>query len=64
MKNQKRYDEISEKLEFLGNQLQNLVNFERPKCVGKTEKITEIDEEIANIERVIENLKKELKEIK
>lgn len=62
IKNQKRYDEISEKLEFLGNQLQYLVNFERPKC-GNAEKITEIDEEIANLENRIENLKKELEEL-
>lgn len=63
IKNQKRYDEISEKLEFLLNQLQNLVNFERPLCVGNYKKITEIDEKIANLENRIENLEKELEEL-
>lgn len=57
-KNQKKYDEISERLKFLNNQLMNLVNFERPKCVGNYEKITEIDEEINSLENLIDELEK------
>lgn len=61
--NQKKYDEISEKLEFLNNQLMNLVNFERPKCVGNYEKIIKIDKEIEELEKNIQNLEFELKEL-
>ena len=62
-KNQKKYDEISEKLQFLNNQLMNLVNFERPKCVGNYTKITDIDDEILNLEKKIEELENQLKEL-
>ncbi|WP_323587741.1 hypothetical protein [Aliarcobacter butzleri] len=63
IQNQKKYDEISEKLEFLNNQLMNLVNFERPKCVGNYSKITEIDEEISSFEKKIEELENQLEEL-
>lgn len=62
-KNQKKYDEISEKLKFLNNQLMNLVNFERPKCIGIYEKITQIDKEINSLENLISELEQNVKEI-
>lgn len=62
-KNQKKSDEISEKIEFFNNQLMNLVNFDRPKYVGNYTKIIEIDEEILCLEKRIKELELELKEI-
>lgn len=57
---QRKYNEISEKLEFLNNQLMNLVNFQKPKCVGNYTKITEIDKEIENLEKIIKEYEREL----
>lgn len=57
---QRKYNEISEKLEFLNNQLMNLINFQRPKCVGNYTKISEIDKEIENLEKIIKKYEREL----
>jgi hypothetical protein len=55
-RNEKELEKVSEDLESFNNQLMNLVNFERPKCVGNYSKITEIDEEISLFEKKIEEL--------
>ena len=58
--NQKKFNEISDKLELLNNQLIDLVNFQRPKCIGNYEKITKIDKEIQELEELIEYFENKL----
>jgi hypothetical protein len=60
---QKKHDEISKSLEFYSNALMNLINYEKPKCVGNYEKFTKIEKEIANLEKIIQELEKQLEEI-
>ena len=58
--NEKEYDQISQDLDFYNNHLVQIVNFERPKCIGNYQKIIEIDDEIELLENKIGNLSNKL----
>ena len=60
---QKEYDKVSDDLKFYNNHLIQLINFERPKCVGNFQKITEIDKEIEILEQKISDLKIKLENL-
>ena len=60
---QKEYDKVSDDLKFYNNHLIQLINFERPKCVGNFQKITEIDKEIEILEQKISDLEIKLENL-